>query len=99
MASAHRPPLTAALPPPRRPSSTLSECGLLRGIRRKLPGSSVQIVSCRYEELPTPSVVSLRLNFLAYHAVVVERATPVLVRLIDPGSGSVSMTREAFERE
>jgi hypothetical protein len=76
-----------------------SECGLVRGLRRKLPGRTLRILTCRYEDLPCPCLVSLRLSFLAFHAVVVTESNRAGVRLIDPANGVTRMTREAFERE
>lgn len=76
-----------------------SECGVMRGLRRKLPGRRVRIVTCGTGEIPCPALVSLRLNLLVNHCVVVEGMTPADVRLIDPASGRTVMAREAFERE
>lgn len=76
-----------------------SECGLMRGLRRKLPDRPVRIVACRPFELPCPSLVSLRLNALVAHCVVVERTTPRDVWIIDPASGRTAMTWEVFEEE
>jgi hypothetical protein len=75
-----------------------SECGLVRGLRRKLPGRAVRILTCRFEELPCPCMVSLRRSFLAFHAVVVADSCRSGVRLIDPASGVTWMAREAFEK-
>lgn len=76
-----------------------SECGLMLGLRRMLPGREIRIAVCRYEELPVPCLVSMRINFLFGHALVVEKAGPEGVELIDPASGRTGMTREMFERE
>jgi len=76
-----------------------SECGLMRGLRRKLPGREVRIAACRFEELPLPCLASLRMNLLFGHAVVVTAAGPGGVELIDPASGRTGMSREAFEKE
>lgn len=76
-----------------------SECGLMRGLRRKLPGRTVRITTCSYRGLPCPCLVSLRLNFLASHAVVVTRADAVQVWMIDPANGATTMTRGEFEKE
>jgi predicted double-glycine peptidase len=76
-----------------------SECGVMRGLRLKLPHRAVRITACRADELPCPAVVSLRMTLLIAHCVVVVRVTPAEVIVMDPASGRSSMTRQAFEQE
>lgn len=76
-----------------------TECGLLRGLRRKLPGRAVRAAAPRFEELPVPALVTLRQNWLVGHSVVVVEAGPERVRLIDPMGGRRALSRAEFEEE
>lgn len=74
-----------------------SMCGVMRGLRRKLPGRSVRITAPDYGTLPAPALVSTRLNWLLGHCIVVERVYPDRVVVMDPLVGRCSMSRERFE--
>ncbi len=76
-----------------------SECGLMRGLRRKLGEDGLPwIRTCSYDELTAPSLVTLRHNWLAGHCTMVVNVLPDRVDLIDSQSGRCSLPRDRFER-
>lgn len=76
-----------------------SECGVMRGLRRKLGGSGIPwIRTCSYEELTAPSLVSLRHTWLVGHCTMVVEARPDGVLLVDSQSGRCWLPRDRFER-
>lgn len=77
-----------------------SECGIARGLRRKMPGRRVEATAPgRLEDLPTPSLVSVRLNWLVNHCVMVEGLDAEGVKVADPIDGRRTVPRELFLRE
>jgi hypothetical protein len=76
-----------------------SECGLMRGLRRKLAGDGRPwIRRCSYEELTAPSLVSLRHVWLQGHCTMVVDVGDEGVTLVDSQSGRCWLPRERFER-
>jgi hypothetical protein len=75
-----------------------SECGLMRGLRKKV-GDRVRIGAPRYESLPAPCIVSIEKNWLVAHTLVVREVTPDHVVVMDPAAGIGRVKRAAFERE
>lgn len=74
-----------------------SECGLMRGLRRK-SGGRARIAAPDYPELRTPCIVSIELNALVNHAIVVREARSDGVLAMDPMSGVRFLGRAEFER-
>lgn len=81
------------------PLGGTTDCGTMRGLRRKLPGRAVRIAAPRYEEIPAPCLVAVRLNALVCHCVMVEEVRPEEVSLIDPLKGRRIVKRADFERD
>lgn len=76
-----------------------SDAGLVRGLRKKLAGRlSVQIARQTYEELSTPALVPIEVYPGVGHCVLVWRADPELVHLLDPRCGRTTMSRAGFEK-
>jgi len=76
-----------------------SECGLMRGLRRKLvEDGRPWIRTCSYDELTAPSLVSLRHNWLVGHCTMVVDVLPDRVILVDSQSGRCWLPRDQFER-
>jgi ABC-type bacteriocin/lantibiotic exporter with double-glycine peptidase domain len=75
-----------------------SECGVLRGLRRKLGDRApVRIVTPPYESIPAPSIVSIRVSWMVSHAMMVDGVEADRIRLLDPSSGPRTMSRADFE--
>jgi hypothetical protein len=76
-----------------------SDCGIMRGLRRKLgDGWEVRISAPSIDGIATPSLVMVELTWLVGHCILVERVEPDRVLVNDPLAGRYSETRESFER-
>lgn len=75
-----------------------SDAGLVRGLQKKLGSKlSVKIARQTYDELSTPALVPLEVYPGVGHCVMVWRADPELVHLLDPRCGRTTMSRKGFE--
>lgn len=73
--------------------------GILRGLRRKLePGARVDWGERPMDDLPLPSLVSIRWGSILHSVVLVERTAEGVV-VLDPLAGRREWTRAEFERE
>jgi hypothetical protein len=86
-----------------RPGSTAisgtSDSGIMRGLRLKLQGRAVPVISTPgYEEIPVPSLVAIRIHERLCHCILVRAVEPDQVRVVDPLYGGGSIPREQFER-
>ncbi|MBI3854474.1 MAG: hypothetical protein HY293_02155, partial [Planctomycetes bacterium] len=76
-----------------------TECGVMRGLRRKLAGQGAPVISTQpVDRMPTPALVAIQLGPQLSHSILVTSVEPDQVRVIDPLYGRGSIPRAQFER-
>jgi hypothetical protein len=77
-----------------------TQSGLMRGLRLKVGDrKTVKIGRPDYDQLPVPSIVSLRLSPILTHSALIEKVTPEEVSVVDPLYGRGKLSRTIFDRE
>jgi len=77
-----------------------SQSGLMRGLRIKVGDrKAVRIGRPAFDQLPVPSIISLRLSPTLTHSALVEKVTPEEVSVVDPLYGRGTLNRTVFDRE
>jgi len=80
-------------------TSGTSESGLLRGLRLKLEDRAIPKISTpAYEQIPTPSLVTIQVGPRTGHSILVSAVEPGQVRVLDPRYGPGVLPRAQFEK-
>ena len=79
--------------------SGTSECGMMRGLRRKMGGRGRPVISApMVDRIPAPAMVGILINPQLSHSILVTSVEPDQVKVIDPLYGRGSIPRGQFER-